>query len=105
MISALKEQYNPHDQTRALAADIRRLDRGHEWRFASNLGQMDNFAGASRYGPVITPIHDYREMANNITLDLDLIYERISAITGENPWDIPPEGSSQAVEPRWRTSP
>ena len=105
MISALNEEYNTHHQLRALAADIRGLDPGHEWHFASNPGQLENFAGASRYGPVISPIQDYRDMANNITMDLDLIYERISTVTGEDPWNTPPEGTDQTVQLRWRIPP
>ncbi len=103
LISAFGEEYNTHHSTRAFARDIRRLDpRGDEWHFDSNLGQLDNFAGGTRYGPTITPITDYREMANNVTEDLDRIYERISELTGTDPWDIPPEGTSDHVQPRWR---
>ena len=105
MISTLNEEYNTHHQLQALAADIRGLDPGHEWHFASNPGQLENFAGASRYGPVISPIQDYRDMANNITMDLDLIYERISTVTGEDPWNTPPEGTDQTVQLRWRIPP
>ena len=105
LISALGEEYNTHHSTRAFARDIRRLDPGTEWHFASNLGQLDNFAGAGRYGALITPIQDYREMANNVTDDLEMIYDRIRAITGQDPWDIPLEGTSQTVEPRWRPAP
>ena len=105
LISALGEEYNTHHSTRAFGRDIRQLDPGGEWHCASNLGQLDNFAGAARYGPVITPIQDYREMANNVTHDLEMIYDRIRAITGQDPWDIPPEGTSQTVEPRWRPTP
>ena len=103
LISALGEEYNTHHSTRAFARDIRRLDpSGGNWNFASNLGQLDNFAGGNRYGPTITPISDYREMANNVTEDLDRIYERIRALTGTDPWRIPPEGTTQGIEPRWR---
>ena len=105
LISALGDEYNTHHSTRAFGRDIRRLDPGGEWHFASNLGQLDNFAGAARYGPIITPIQDYREMANNVTDDLEMIYHRIRTITGKDPWDIPPEGTSQTVEPRWRPAP
>ena len=105
LISALGDEYNTHHSTRAFGRDIRRLDPGGEWHFASNLGQLDNFAGAARYGPVITPIQDYREMANNVTDDLEMIYHRIRTITGKDPWGIPPEGTSQTVAPRWRPAP
>ena len=105
LISALGEEYNTHHLTRTLAMDIRRLDKTQEWRFESNLGQLDNFAGGSRYGPTLSPIDDFREMANNITSDLDNIYQKIEAITGENPWSIPPDGTDQPVEPRWRALP
>lgn len=106
LISALGEEYNTHHSTRAFARDIRRLDPSEgEWRFASNLGQLDNFAGGTRYGPTITPITDYREMANNVTEDLDLIYARIRELTGTDPWGIPPEGASDGIQPRWRPQP
>ena len=105
LVSAFGDEYNPHHKTLAMARDIRRKDPADEWRFASNLGQLDNFAGRSRYGPVLTPIQDYREMANDVTEDLDRIYERINSITGEPPWDISPEGSTQKVQRQWRRSP
>ena len=105
LFSALGEEYNTHHSTRAFARDIRRLDAGSEWHFASNLGQLDNFAGSGQYGPRITSIQDYPEMANNVTDDLKMIYDRIRAITGQDPWDIPPEGTSQPVKRRWRPAP
>ena len=105
LISALGEEHHTHQPTRAFARDIRRLDAGSEWHFASNLGQLDNFGGSGRHGPLITPIQDYREMANNVTDDLKMIYDRIRAITGQDPWDIPPEGTSQTVEPQRRPAP
>ena len=105
LISALGEEYHPHHPTRHLALHIRRLDPSHKWRFASNLGQLDNFAGGGRYDTALTPIQDFREMANNVTDDLDLIYQRIQAITGEDPWSKPAEGTTDVIQPRWRPSP
>ena len=102
LISALGEEYHPHHPTRHLALHIRRLDPSHKWRFASNLGQLDNFAGGGRYDTALTPIQDFREMANNVTDDLDLIYQRIQAITGEDPWSKPAEGTTDVIQPRWR---
>ena len=102
LISALGHEYHTHHETRNLATDIRHLDPSQEWQFASNLGQLDNFAGGTRYAPALTPIEDFREMANNVTDDLDLIYQRIQAITGEDPWDVLPDGTNQPVQPRWR---
>ena len=49
LISTLGEAYNPHQETRAFASDIRRPDKTQDWRFASNLGQPDNLAGGDRY--------------------------------------------------------
>ena len=105
LISALGEEYNTHHSPRALARDIQGLDPGRDWQFSSNLEQLDNFAGGTLYGPTLTPVSDYREMANNVTEDLDRIYERITQLTGTNPWDIPPEGASSPVAPRWRPEP
>ena len=105
LISALGQEYNTHHQTRNLASDIRRLDPSQPWRFTSNLGQLDNFAGGGRYDHALTPIQDFREMANNVTDDLDLIYQGIQNITGADPWSTPAEGTSNIVRPRWRPSP
>ena len=99
LISAIGEEYNPHHSTRHLAIHIRRLDPSQEWRFASNLGQLDNFAGGGRYDTALTPIQDFREMANNVTDDLDLIYQRIQAITGEDPWSKPAENTNDLSVP------
>ena len=93
LITTVSDQpYNTHHSTRAFAADLRRMDPQGNWHFASNLGQLDNFAGASRYGPVLTPVADYREMANNVTEDVDRMYERIKELTGEDCWNVPPDG-------------
>ena len=105
LISTLGEEYDPHYQARRLATDIRRLDELRSWRFASNLGQLDNFASGGRYDAALTPIWDYREIANNVTDDLDLIYQAIQNFTGRDPWSTPAEGTSDIVQPRWRPTP
>ena len=33
-----------------------------------NLEQLTNFAGGTRFGPLLTPITDYTEMANHATV-------------------------------------
>lgn len=68
----------------------------------SNLLQLNNFAGGSRYGPLLTPISDYTDMANRVTDDLSRIYDEIFRLTGENPWAMPPEGSNDPIQPRYR---
>ena len=68
----------------------------------SNLLQLNNFAGGSRYGPLLTPIADYNGMANRVTDDLNRIYDEINRLTGEDPWAVAPEGGSDPVQPRYR---
>jgi len=68
----------------------------------SDLEQLNNFAGGTRYGPLLTPMSDYTEMANRVTDDLNLMYEEITRLTGEDPWAVPPEGSSDPIRPRHR---
>ena len=41
-------------------------------------------------------------MANRVTDDLSRIYEEITRLTGEDPWSVPPEGSSDPIVPRHR---
>ena len=43
-------------------------------------------------------------MANNLTQDLDNIYEVINSITGEDPWNILPKEASQPDWPSRLTS-
>ena len=71
-------------------------------RPVSDLEQLNNFAGGNRYGPLITPISDYTDMANRVTDDLNLIYDEITRLTGEDPWAVPPEGSNDPIHPRHR---
>ena len=66
------------------------------------MGQLSNFAGGSRYGPLLTPINDYTDMANRVTDDLNRLYDEITRLTAENPWDVPPEGSDVPTQPRYR---
>ena len=71
-------------------------------RPSSNLEQLNNFAGGNRYGPLQTPVSDYTDMANRVTDDLNLIYDEIARLTGEDPWAVPPEGSNDPIQPRHR---
>ena len=68
----------------------------------SALLQLNNFAGGTRYGPLLTPISDYTDMADRVTDDLSRIYDEIAGLTGENPWAVPPEGSADPIQPRYR---
>ncbi len=102
LISALGYEYPHTHRLDLLAEEICRRDPEREWRFASNFETMNNYAGGSRYGPLLTPIADYRQMANSVTEDLGRVYRRIEELTGEDPWNIPPEGSTDTVSPRQR---
>ena len=102
LISAQGRAYSHTHELPRLANDIARHDSSLNLRFSSALGQLSNFAGGNRYGPLLTPIYDYTEMANRVTDDLCRIYEEIARLTGENPWDAPPEGSEGPIGPRYR---
>ena len=85
-----------------LLAQIRANDPNFNWQPASDLEQLNNFAGGNRYGPLQTPVSDYTDMANRVTDDLNSIYDEITRLTGEDPWAVPPEGSSDPIQPRHR---
>ena len=85
-----------------LLAQIRANDPNFNRQPASDLEQLNNFAGGNRYGPLQTPVSDYTDMANRVTDDLNLIYDEITRLTGENPWAVPPEGSNDPIQPRHR---
>ena len=102
LISAQGHEYSHTHRLYPLAADINQNDPSLNLRFRSNLPQLSNFAGGYRYGPLITPVSDYTDMANRVTDDLNRIYDEITRLTGENPWAVPPEGGSDPIQPRHR---
>ena len=102
LISVQGHEYRHTHELGELLAQIRANDVALQWRPASDLNQLTNFAGGNRYGPLLTPIRDYTEMANRVTDDLYRIYDEITRLTGENPWAAPPEGSDGPIQPRYR---
>ncbi len=102
LISAQGYEYLHVHELDRLLAQIRANNTNLRWQPVSDLLQLNNFAGGSRYGPLLTPIHDYAEMANRVTDDLSRIYDEIARLTGETPWAVPPEGSDDPIQPRHR---
>ena len=102
LISAQGHAYAHTHELGRLAADINDNDPTINLRLVSDLGQLTNFAGGNRYGPLQTPVSDYTDMANRVSDDLNRIYDEITRLTGENPWAVPPEGSSDPIQPRHR---
>ncbi len=102
LISAQGHAYAHTHELGTLAADINANDPNINLRLVSDLGQLSNFAGGNRYGPLQTPVSDYTDMANRVTDDLNRIYDEITKLTGENPWAMPPEGSDSPIQPRYR---
>lgn len=102
VISALGNQYpHRHDLTE-LADAIRQSDREQDWHFHSDLQQLNGYSGAARYGQVLNPVTDFRQMANDVTSDLEKLHQRILELTGDEPWAVPPGANSDTVEPRRR---
>lgn len=102
LISAQGHEYLHVHELDRLLAQIRANDPNLRWQPASDLEQLTNFAGGNRYGPLLTPISDYTDMANRATGDLNIIYGEITRLTGEDPWAVPPEGSNEPIQPRHR---
>ncbi len=102
LISAQGREYRHTHELGLLLGDIRGNDPHLDLRPRSDLHQLNNFAGATRYGPLLTPISDYTDMANRVTDDLIRIYDEINRLTGEDPWAVPPEGSDDPIQPRYR---
>ena len=102
LISAQGHEYSHTHALHELVADINENDPDLNLRANSNLRQLNNFAGGNRYGPLQTPVSDYTDLANRVTDDLNRIYDEITRLTGENPWAVPPEGSSDPIQPRHR---
>lgn len=102
LISAQGHEYLHVHELDRLLAQLRANDPNLRWHPVSDLEQLNNFAGGNRYGPLLTPISDYTDMANRVTDDLNLIYDEITRLTGEDPRAVPPEGSGDPIHPRHR---
>ena len=102
LISAQGHEYRHTHALDLLLGDIRANDPHLDVQPRSNLLQLNNFAGGNRYDPLLTPISDYTDMANRVTDDLNRVYSEVARLTGENPWAVPPEGSDDPIEPRYR---
>lgn len=77
----------------------------HAWpqaQWQSDLAQLNAYAGGLRYRPPPAPVMDFKRMTNAITTDLERIYERIEALTGEIPWQIKAPDYPRAIRPRYR---
>ena len=101
-ISAQGHEYLHVHELDRLLAQIRANEPNLDWQPVSDLLQLNNYAGASRYGPLLAPISDYTDLANRVTHDLIRVYDEINRLTGENPWAVPPEGSNDPIQPRYR---
>ena len=102
LISAQGHEYRHTHALDLLLGDIRANDPQLDLRPRSDLLQLNNFAGGTRYGPLLTPISDYDDLANRVTDDLSRVYDEINRLTGEDPWAVPPEGSDGPIQPRHR---
>ena len=102
LISALGNEYPHHHGLTALANTVRQNDLERDWQFQSNLWQLNGYTGAARYGQALNPVTDFRQMANDVTNDLERIHRRTADLTGEDPWTIPPEAGADPVRPRHR---
>ncbi len=102
LISAQGREYPHTHRLDTLATCINANDPTLSLQPRSDLLQLNNYAGGSRYGPLLTPISDFNDMANRATDDLSLIYDEIARLTAENPWAVLPEGSDDPIRPRHR---
>ena len=97
LIAAQGERYAPTHTLTDLAH--------HAWpqaQWQSDLMQLNAYAGGLRYRPPPIPVMDFKRMANAITTDLECIYERIEALTGEIPWQIKAPDYPRAIRPHYR---
>ena len=102
LISALGNEYPHRHNLTELADAIGQSDHGRDWNFLSALQQLNGYAGAARYGQVLNPVTDFRQMADDVTSDLEQLHRRILELTGDDPWTVPPEAGSDPVRPRHR---
>ena len=102
LISAQGHEYRHTHALDSLLGDIRANDPNLDLRPRSDLLQLNNYAGGTRYGPLLTPISDYNDLANRVTDDLSRVYDEINRLTGEDAWAVAPEGGSDPVQPRYR---
>ena len=84
LISALGNEYPHQHSLTGLANTITQNDLERDWLFHSNLWQLNGYAGAARY-QAINPVTDFRQMANDVTNDLEQIHRRIASLPEKTP--------------------
>ena len=69
---------------------------------ASDLTQLDQYAGGDAYPIASHPIRGFAAMANAVTDDLILIYARIERLTDQDAWGLQPPGIPNPIQPVYR---
>lgn len=80
--------------------DLTGLARQCGLALRSDLQLLAEYAGGPRYNAPPFPSIDFPRLANDVTADLDLIFQHVRERTGANPWDM-----NEACGPRERPWP
>ena len=97
----LSAQGNPYPYRRKLD-ELRQVAGINSLSMASALTQLDQYAGGDAYQIASNPIRDFAAMANAVTDDLILIYDRIERLTGQDAWSLQPPGIPNPIQPVYR---
>ena len=66
---------------------------------ASDLAQLDQYAGGDAYRMAANPISNFAAMANAVTDDLIRIYAQIERLIDLDAWTIQPPGTPHPIQP------
>ena len=86
LISAAGRRYPRHHELLDLETAMRRADPSFTAQLESPLKELNDYGGGLRYDGPYAPLGDPNELYRLVESDVGRIFQRIAALTGQDPW-------------------
>ena len=90
LISASGHRYRRLHDLLVIERDMRQADPGFTQRLESPLTQLNEYGGSERYYEPDEPLGDHNELLRQVESDVQRIFQRITELTGRDPWQEQP---------------
>ena len=94
LISAASRRYPRHHELLDLETVMRRADPGFTAPLESPLKELNDYGGGLRYDGPYAPLGNPNELYRQVESDVGRIFQRIAAITGQDPWQDQDQGEN-----------
>ena len=94
LISAAGRRYPRHHELLDLETAMRRADPGFTAPLESPLKELNDYGGGLRYDGPYAPLGNPNELYRQVESDVGRIFQRIAALTGQDPWQDQDQGEN-----------